>query len=95
MDTLSKKTKNDISNIKKPHSFVKKTCKLPWNSPNDFEKLHLDFSEESKEKRFAGCVGVFCQNLVYTLEIYSNFRNVLLKNGTIFEISDNYKTRKL
>ena len=47
-----------------------------------------------KEERPAGHVNVFCQNLVYTLEFFFNFKNnVLLTNGSILEINDYYRTR--
>ena len=37
---------------------------------------------------------VVCQNLVYTLKNYSNFKNnVLLNNGSILEINDCFRTR--
>ena len=37
---------------------------------------------------------VVCQNLVYTLKNYSNFKNnVLLNNGSILEINNCFRTR--
>ena len=71
---------------------MKKTKNYLQNNPNDFEKLHRDFSEEGTEEVSAGHVGVFCQNLgitVYTLENYSNFKNKFLfnNNGSILEIN--------
>ena len=76
---LSKKSENDIANIlKKTHNFIKKTRSYLKKYPNDLEKLHPDFSEEGKEERPAGHVGVVCQNLgitAYTLENYSNFKS--------------------
>ena len=41
----------------------------------------------------AGHVGVFCSNLVYALENYINFKNVLLNNRSILEINYYYKIR--
>ena len=39
-------------------------------------------------------MSVFCQNLVYTLGNYSDFKNNgLLNNCSIFEINDYYRTR--
>ena len=38
-------------------------------------------------------MGVFCQNLVYNLEDYHNFKNVFLNNGIILEINFYYRTR--
>ena len=39
-------------------------------------------------------MGVFFQNLVYTLENYSSFKKtILLNNGSILEINDYYITR--
>ena len=38
-------------------------------------------------------MGVSCQNLVYALENYSNFKNNFsLNNGSILEINDCHKT---
>ena len=48
-DTLSKKTENDVNNIKKLHSFVGKKAKNHLKKSNDLEKLHPDFSEERKK----------------------------------------------
>ena len=95
---LSKKSKNDIANIvKKTHNFIRKTKNYRKKNPNDLEKLHPDFSEEGKEERPAGRVGVFCQNpgiTAYTLENYSNFKsNFSFNNGSILEIHDYFRTR--
>ena len=38
-------------------------------------------------------MGVFCQNPVYNLEDYHNFKNVFLNNGIILEINFYYRTR--
>ena len=82
---------------KKPHNFIRKTKSYLKKSPNDLEKLHPDFSEEGKEERPSGHVGVFCQNLgitAYTLENYSNFKsNFSINNGSILEIHDYFRTR--
>ena len=71
-----------------------------------FEKLHLDFSEELKEEKPAGNVGIFCQNLaitVYsyfqTLENFSNFKNNFsfnntMSDGRILEIHDYFTKKK-
>ena len=40
------------------------------NTRSDKVPLHPDFSEEGKEERPAGHVGVFCQNLGITRSIY-------------------------
>ena len=45
--------------MRKTKNYLKKT-------PNGIEKVHPDFSEERKEERPAGHVGVFCQNLGIT-----------------------------
>ena len=85
---LSKKSENNIANIvKKIHNFIRKTKSYLKKNPNDLEKLHPDFSEEGKEERPAGHVGVFCQNLgitPYTLENYSNFKSNFLFNNDYF-----------
>ena len=87
LPTLSKKT----------HNFIRKTKSYLKKYPNDLEKLHPDFSEEGKEERPAGHVGVFCQNLgiiAYTLENYSNFKsNFSFNSGSIVETHDYFKTR--
>ena len=93
-----KKNENDIANIvKNPHNFIRKTKPYLKKNPNDLEKLHPDFSEEGKEERPAGHVGVFCQNLgitAYTLENYSSFKsNFSFNNGSILEIHDHFRTR--
>ena len=72
----------------------KKTKNYLKKPQNDLEKLHLDFSEERKKERLAGHVSVFCQNLVYTLENYFNFRRVLIHNRSILEKNYYYRTRK-
>ena len=54
-------------------------------NPNDLGKLHPNFSKERKEERFVGYVDVFCQNLVYSLENNSSFKNVLLNHGCILD----------
>ena len=65
------KSENHIANIvKKTHNFIRKTTSYLKKNPNDLEKLHPDFSEEGKEERPAGHVGVFCQNLGITHSIY-------------------------
>ena len=65
------KSENHIANIvKKNHNFIRKTTSYLKKNPNDLEKLHPDFSEEGKEERPAGHVGVFCQNLGITHSIY-------------------------
>ena len=51
LDTLSKKTENDVTNIK--NLLSKKT-------PNDLDKLHPDLLEGRKEEKPDGHVGVFC-----------------------------------
>ena len=94
---LSKKRESDIANIvKKPHNFMRKTKSYLRKNPNGIEKLHPNFSEEGKEKRPAGHVGVFFQNLgitAYTLENYSNFKsNFSFNNGSILEIHDYFRT---
>ena len=40
LDTILKKTENDIANIKKLHGFVKKKTNITLKNPNDLEKLH-------------------------------------------------------
>ena len=74
---------------------MRKTKNYLNKNPNDIEKLHPDFSEEGKEKRPAGNVGVFRQNLditAYTLENYSNFKsNFSFNNGSIYEIHDYFR----
>ena len=80
-------SKNHMVLWKKTKNYLKKT-------QNDLEKLHLDFSEERKKERLAGHVSVFCQNLVYTLENYFNFRRVLIHNRSILEKNYYYRTRK-
>ena len=76
--------------MRKTKNYLKKT-------PNDLKILHPDFSEEGKEERPAGHVGVFCQNLgttAYTLENYSNFESKFsFNNGSILEIHDDFRTR--
>ena len=68
---LSKKSENDIADIvKKPHNFIRKTKNYLKKNPNDLEKLDPDFPVEGKEGRPAGYVGVFCQNLGTTHNIY-------------------------
>ena len=60
---------------------MEKNLKLP-KKPKWYYKLHPDFPEEWNDERLARHVGVFYQNLVYTLENYSIFKNkVLLING--------------
>lgn len=54
-------------------------------TPYDLEKLHPTFSEERKEEKFVGYGDVFCQNLVYSLENNSSFKNVLLNHGCILD----------
>ena len=75
---------------------MRKTKNYLRKNPNGIEKLHPNFSEEGKEKRPAGHVGVFCQNLgitAYTLENYSNFKsNFSFNNGSILEIHDYFRT---
>ena len=92
---LSKKRESHIANIfKKPHNFMRKTKNYLSKNPNDTEKLHPDFSEEEKEKRPTGHVGVFCENLgitAYTLENYSNFKSNF-SFGSILEIHDYFRT---
>ena len=80
-------SKNHMVLWKKTKNYLKKP-------QNDLEKLHLDFSEERKKERLAGHVSVFCQNLVYTLENYFNFRRVLIHNRSILEKNYYYRTRK-
>ena len=79
----------------KSHNFMRKTKNYLNKNPNYIEKLHPDFSEEGKEERPAGNVGVFCQNLgitAYTLENYSNFKsNFSFNNGSILEIHDYFR----
>ena len=81
-------SKNHMVLWKKTKNYLKKP-------QNDLEKLHLDFSEERKKERLAGHVSVFCQNLVYTLENYFNFRRVLIHNRSILEKNYYYRTRKM
>ena len=95
---LSKKSENDIANIvKKTHNFIRKTKSYLKKNPNDLEKLHPDFSEEGKEERPAGHVGIFCQNLGITAdtsENYSNFKSSFsFSSGSILEIHDYFRTR--
>ena len=77
--------------MKKKKNYLRKPA-------NDLEKLDLGFSEEGKEGKIAGQVGVFFQNLgiaAYTLGSYSIFKNKFLFNsGTIFQINDYYKARR-
>ena len=40
-------------------------------------------------------MGVFCQNVVYDLETYPNFKNFLFNNGRILEINGYYRTRRV
>ena len=74
---------------------MRKTKNYLNKNPNDIEKLHPDFSEEGKEKRPAGNVGVFRQNVgitAYTLENYSNFKsNFSFNNGSIYEKHDYFR----
>ena len=76
---------------------MRKTNDYLNKNPNDIEKLHPDFSEEGKENRPAGHMGVFCQLLgitTYTLQNYSNFKtNFSFNNGSILEIHDCFRTR--
>ena len=99
MAILLKKSGNDIANIvKKLHNFIRKIKSYLKKNPNDLEKLNPDFSEEVKEERPAGHVGVFSQNLgitAYVLENYSNFKsNFSFNNGTILEIHDYFRTKR-
>ena len=94
---MEKNQESDVANIvKKTHNFIRKTKNSLNKNPNDIEKLHPGFSEEGKEKKPAGHVGVFCQNLgitVYTLENYSNFKsNFSFNNESILEIHDYFRT---
>ena len=85
--TLSKKVKILLWTLSENLTTLSKKKKLPQKTPNDLEKLHLDFSEEGKGEMSAGHVGVFWQNLgitAYTLENYSNFKNKYLFNNGIF-----------
>ena len=70
---------------KKKENYLKK-------QQNYLEKLHPDYWEE-REKRLWGHVCVFCQDLVYNSENYSNFKNVSLKIWSIVEINDYNRTR--
>ena len=59
--------------MRKIKNYLKKT-------PNGIEKVHPDFSEERKEERPAGHVGVFFAKIKvsqhsYTLQNYSNFKS--------------------
>ena len=55
---LLKKNENDQANIvKKLHNFMRKT-KIILKNWNDIETLRPDFTEEGKEERPVGNVGV-------------------------------------
>ena len=77
---------------------MRKTKNYLNKNPNDIEKLHPDFSEEGKEKRPAGNVGVFRQNLditAYTLKVtilkvtFHLTMGVFMKYMIILEIWEN------
>ena len=59
-----------MANIKKLHSFVKK-AKDYLKRPYMILKNYIQIFHKK------GNADVFCQNLVYTLENYCNFRNFL------------------
>ena len=59
LDNDIKKNESDIDNIvKKIYNFMRKTKNYLKKTPNDIETLHPDFTEEGKEDRPAGHVGV-------------------------------------
>ena len=91
LDTMSKKTEN-ITNIKN-HMVLWKNSKNYLKKPKWFWETTSRFLSKRKKEMLAGHVGVFCQNLVYALENYINFKNVLLNNRSILEINYYYKIR--